>query len=234
MSIRFFAGALCLLTLALPAAAQWQPLDGGANGSLGTPSTASPPASGNGIQGWTSTPAYGGTTTPTPANPPPTGGTPPANPPAVGGPGPATPPPAPQPTITLTYGGRAAADPRTADMRLVLTGRAVTGHVTMHSLTAPNVRLCGADIDLRGGVNGAWESATGSIEGTWAGIDHNCGNDTANHGQFRFFLKDLGMGHKVLHLQVSGQNGTYGWNFTPSGKVYVGAVTAPAKARTFR
>lgn len=224
MTIRVLAGAFWLLILALPAAAQWQPLDGGANTTAAPPS---PPCSGcgsstgDGIQGWSATPSYGSPATPPPTTAPATGATPP--------------PPAVAPAVTITYSGQAAADPRRATMKLRIVGTQMTAHVSMQSICAPNVHVGGADINLVGGVNGQWESAGAAISGTWTGVDHHCGTDDPNQGQFSFFLKDIGMGRKVLHLRVSGKNGTYGWNFTPTGKVYTGGggktVSTPTPRR---
>lgn len=226
--------ALALFLVTLPAAAQWQPLDGG-NAGLATPSTpvAPPPSAApgggaspsDGIQGWTATPSYANPPSPTPATPPPA--TPPAAgtvtpPPPVTGP--ATPPGAG--AIVITYSGQAAADPRKATMKLTIAGNQATAHVSMQSICAQNIRVGGADIDLVGSLGGPWESPGTAINGAWTGVDHHCGSDDANQGQFTFFLKDIGMGKTVLHLRVNGKNGQYGWNFTPTGKVYTGVGNA--------
>lgn len=235
MTIRVLAGALWLLTLALPAAAQWQPLDGGSTTTAAPPSTPAPSypstapspgtgsSSGGGIPGWTSSPSYGGSATPTPAVPPATGTgtttTPPATPPVAGTP---PPPPAVGPAIEISYSGQANADPRRASMKLRIVGNQVTAHVSMQSICAQNVRVGGADIDLVGALGGIWESAGASIDGSWTGVDHHCGSDDPNQGQFKLFFKDAYGGKKILHLRVNGKNGQYGWNFTPTGKVYTG------------
>lgn len=219
-----------IMLAATPAAAQWQPLDG--NGGFGGTPSASPTApapntmpsapggSGysGGIQGWTSGPITGSPTT----QPPASGGNGCGSGGCGGGTPAATPAPAPAagPTIEITYQGQAAADPRTATMRLRISGNQATAHVTMQSICQQNVRVGGADIDLTGALNGPWESEKSSIDGSWTGVDHHCGTDDPNQGQFSFFLKDIGMGKKVLHLRITGKNGRYGWNFTPKNKVY--------------
>ena len=241
MAIRFLVLAGIILA-AVPAAAQWQPLDG-SGGFGGTPSAsptapapntmpAAPGGSGfsSGIQGWTAGPSAGSPPPQPPATPPVYG-----TPPASGGTGcdtggcgggtPATtpasaPPPAAGPAIEITYQGQAAADPRTATMRLRISGNQATAHVTMQSICQQNVRVGGADLDLTGILNGPWESEKSSIDGSWTGVDHHCGSDDPNQGQFSFFLKDIGMGKTVLHLRITGKNGRYGWNFTPKKKVF--------------
>lgn len=230
-------GAVVLALLAGQVQAQWQPLDGGGGGiPASAPSTpATPPAaSGGDIPSW-SNPFSGG-----PAAPP---ATPPSTPPAAAGgsggggiamPGAGAPVPGGGPdagAIEISYSGQAAADPRQATMRLTLVGNQASARVSIQGVCEQNVHLGGADLTFTGTLSGQWESMGGSIDGPWQGVDNFCGSQVPNQGQIKFFMKEGWNNTTFLHLRITGNNGTYGWNFTPTGKVYDtggGAGAAPA------
>ena len=247
MRTRFF-GVAVLALLAGPALAQWQALDGGGGGvpatsaapSQTTPAQPAPSGSGwgSGIQGWGAPATPPGGTAATGSGTSgsggcancggsvPSGGSTPsvAPPPVAGGGG--TP-------INIPYQGQAAQDPRTASMKLTITGNQVTAHVSMQSICGTNVRVGGADIDLVGTLSGTWESQGGRMAGSWTGTDHHCGSDDPNQGQFEFFMKEGWGGKPLLHLRITGKNGRYGWNFTPKGKDFTSGAGGGAAVATF-
>ena len=234
MRTRFFSVAVLAL-LAGPALAQWQALDGGGGGvpatsaapSQTTPAQPAPSGSGwgSGIQGWGAPVTPSGGTTATGGGTVSGGSTPSVAPPPMAGGG-GTP-------INIPYQGQAAQDPRTASMKLTITGNQVTAHVSMQSICGTNVRVGGADIDLVGSLSGAWESQGGRMAGSWTGTDHHCGSDDPNQGQFEFFMKEGWGGKPLLHLRITGKNGRYGWNFTPKGKDFTSGAGGGGNVTTF-
>lgn len=228
----FFAVVAACAVWAAVAEAQWQPLFG--DGGL-APAAPSPMPSASPVRPVPPPASSGGwmplDTGVTPSPPAPGVTATPAPPAGAASPGPATPAPASggaSGTVEIRYSGQAAADPRTASMVLRISGNQVTADVHINGVCEQNIHLGGADLTLTGTLSGPWEDKKSSIDGGWTGVDHFCGTDEPNAGQFKYFLKDEG--RAVLHLRITGKRGQYGWNFSPTGQVYATGTPAAGGA----
>jgi hypothetical protein len=120
------------------------------------------------------------------------------------------------------YRGRAAADPRSAELTFTIDGNRVTGGMRAQGIRKPNVRLAGATVDFTGRLTGTWEGPTGLIQGTWTGVDH-FDPDQTNRGTILIRIKKPGRAYpNEVHLRLTGQRGQYGWCFPATGRVYAG------------
>lgn len=130
--------------------------------------------------------------------------------------------------VSLAYDGEASGDGRKARIELAFDATSVTGTIRIESICEQNFHLGGADLTFSASLTGSWESKDGTIDGGWQGTEHFCGSDMPNHGTLKFFLKDDGYFDPILHLRLTGERGQYGWNFPPTGKLFVEAGAASA------
>ena len=120
----------------------------------------------------------------------------------------------------FSYVGRALVDDRKAELEFTIEGDEVVGKMKISAVKSANARLAGADLEFKGNLDGPWEDAKTTIQGTWSGVDH-FEPDVPNDGEIGISLAKPGnLYAEEVYVKLSGRRGRYGWCFPACGRVY--------------
>ncbi|KIX10969.1 hypothetical protein [Dethiosulfatarculus sandiegensis] len=129
--------------------------------------------------------------------------------------------------------GRAEADGRKTRLKLIFTGKQVSGSMTADPVCKVGMRLTKTQIEFKGTLSGSWEKSGSSITAQWKGGDYGCtGGLMKNYptkGNLTIVVRpntDFGGTGLEVYLKRQGLS-RYGYVFKPLGKVYKASASSP-------